>query len=159
MKRKYNETMIVRDGKLAYAIILDNKSNGNHSTYIYIRDGKIYFSQDSWFTSTRFDFEDETHRISKEIFVNQLQTDIKTRVLELKQLQEVFNELDLAECLDDIIPTSAKLLGELKQDMYLALDEKFVQINKNLDEKVENQIEENVKPIARRRKKKAENKE
>ena len=86
MKRKYNETMIVRDGKLAYVIILDNKSNGNHSTYIYIRDGKIYFSQDSWFTSTRFDFEDETHRISKEIFVNQLQTDIKTRVLELKQL-------------------------------------------------------------------------
>lgn len=152
--KKINETMIVRNGKLIYAIILDSKANGNHSTYVYINEGAIYFGQDGWLTSTKFDFKDETHRIAKEIFINQLQTDIKTRVLELRQLQEIFNELNLSECLEDIIPTSAKLLGEMKEEMNLALEGKVIQINKDIDAKIEEQIDENIKPIARKKKKK-----
>ena len=89
--KKFNETMIVRDGKLVYAIVLDDKASGRDSTYIYMYNGKIYFNQDHWYTTTKFDFKDETHRIAKEIFISQLQTDIKTRVLELRQLQEIFN--------------------------------------------------------------------
>lgn len=149
--KKFNETMIVRNGKLKYAIILDDNANGKESTYIYMEDGEIYFSQDRWYTTTKFDFKDETHRIAKEIFISQLQTDIKTRVLELKQLQEIFNELNLSECLQDIIPTSAKLLEEVKSEMYLAIDNKVVDISNKLDEKVEEKIQENVKPIARRK--------
>ena len=115
----------------------------------YINNGEIYFDQDRWFTTNEFDFNNETHKIAKEIFINQLQTDIKTRVLELKQLEEVFNEINLSECLKDIIPTSAKILEDVKQEMYLAIDDKVVQINQNLD----NKIAEQVKPIARRKKK------
>ena len=154
--KKINETMIIRDGKLTYAITLDEKSNGNHSTYIYMNRGQIYFDQDRWFSSTKFDFNDETHKIAKEIFINQLQTDIKTRVLELKQLQEVFYELNLSECLEDIIPSSAKLLGEIKQEMNLALEGKVVQINKNIDTKIEEQLDKNIRPIARKKKNKKE---
>lgn len=149
--KKFNETMIVRNGKLVYAIALDDKSVDEHSTYIYMENGKIYFNQDRWFTTTKFDFKDETHRIAKEIFISQLQTDIKTRVLELKQLQEIFNELNLSECLQDIIPTSAKLLEEVKSEIYLAIDNKVVDINNKLDEKVEEKIQETVKPIARKK--------
>lgn len=151
MKKKFNETMIVRNGKLTYAINLDKNAKGDRSTYIYINNGEIYFDQDRWFTTNEFDFNNETHKIAKEIFINQLQTDIKTRVLELKQLEEVFNEINLSECLKDIIPTSAKILEDVKQEMYLAIDDKVVQINQNLD----NKIEEQVKPIARRKKKRA----
>lgn len=72
----------------------------------------------------------------------------------MKQLQEIFNELNLSECLEDIIPTSAKLLGEMKEEMNLALEGKVIQINKDIDAKIEEQIDENIKPIARKKKKK-----
>ena len=157
--KKYNETMIVRNGKLTYAVNLNENTKGDRGTYIYMDNGKIYFNQDSWISSNEFNFNNETHRIAKEIFINQLQTDIKTRVLELKQLQEVFNELNLSECLQDIIPTSAKMLEDVKKEVYQKLDNKVIDINKSLEEKVEQQINENIKPIARKRKKKVENKE
>ena len=157
--KKFNETMIVRGGKLTYAINLNQNTRGNKDTYIYMDDGKIYFNQDSWYSSNEFDFNNETHKIAKEIFINQLQTDIKTRILELKQLQEIFNELNLSECLEDIIPTSAKMLEDVKKEFYQTLDNKVIDINKSLQKKVEQEINENIKPIARKRKKKIENKE
>ncbi len=152
--KKYNETMIVRNGKLIYAIQLKEKANSDRS-FIYINNGEIYFSE-SYFSTTEFDFNDETHKIAKEIFISQLQTDIKKRVLELKQLEEIFKDLNLTECLSDIIPNSAKMLAEVKEEVQKTLDNKIISINQSLDEKVENKIEETVKPIARKRKKKTE---
>lgn len=152
--KKYNETMIIRNGKLIYAIQLKEKANSDRS-FIYINNGEIYFSE-SYFSTTEFDFNNETHKIAKEIFISQLQTDIKKRVLELKQLEEIFKDLNLTECLSDIIPNSAKMLAEVKEEVQKTLDNKIVSINQNLDEKVENKIEETVKPIARKKKKKTE---
>lgn len=135
MERKYNEKIIVKDGKIAYAIQLDERNDKN---YITIRNGEIYFT-DSWYSSLKnFDFNDETHRIAKEIFIQQLQTDIKTKIGELKLLEEVFKSIDLQECIGTIIPDSSKILLEAKKD---------------IQEEVEKQIEENVKPIARKKKK------
>ena len=58
-----------------------------------IENGKVYFSN-NWFSgSVEFNFNDEAHKIAKEIFVSQLQVDIKRRILELKQLQEENKEL------------------------------------------------------------------
>lgn len=152
--KKYNETMIVKNGKLIYAIQLKEKANSDRS-FIYINNGEIYFSE-SYFSTTEFDFNNETHKIAKEIFISQLQTDIKKRVLELKQLEEIFKDLNLTECLSDIIPNSAKMLAEVKEEVQKTLDNKIISINQSLDEKVENKIEETVKPIARKRKKKTE---
>lgn len=146
--------MIVKNGKLIYAIQLKEKANSDRS-FIYINNGEIYFSE-SYFSTTEFDFNNETHKIAKEIFISQLQTDIKKRVLELKQLEEIFKDLNLTECLSDIIPNSAKMLAEVKEEVQKTLDNKIISINQSLDEKVENKIEETVKPIARKRKKKTE---
>lgn len=141
MDKKYNETMIIRDGKLIYAIQLkDKEKDKDNRSFIYIDRGEIYFSS-SWFTTNEFDFNNETHRIAKEIFINQLQTSIKTRVAELKQLESIFKELNLSECIGTIIPDSSKILIEAKKD---------------IQEEVTKQIEEQIKPIARKKKKKIE---
>lgn len=135
MERKYNEKIIIKDGKVVYAIQLDEKNKKN---YITINRGEIYFT-DSWYSSLEdFNFNDESHRIAKEIFIQQLQTDIKTKIGELKLLEEVFKSIGLQECIGTVIPDSSKILLEAKKD---------------IQEEVTKQIEESVKPIARKKKK------
>lgn len=143
--RKYNEKMIVNNGKMIYAISLKEKSNQRESdrNYIYIKDGQIYFS-DSWYSNAvEFDFNDEAHRIAKEIFVSQLQVDIKRRILELKQLEEIFDSIDLKECISDSIVNNSKILLELKKEVI-----------KETKKEVNDAIKEQVKPIARKKPKK-----
>ncbi len=134
MERKYNEKIIIRSGKLQYAIQLDEGKSRNH---IIIENGKAYFT-DSWYSdAATFNFNDEAHRIAKEIFISQLQTDIKSKIAELRLLEEVFKSINLSECLGTIIPESSKLL-----------------LNKTeVKEEITKQIEEQVKPIARKKKK------
>ena len=135
MDKKYNEKIIIRDGKLGYAIQLNEE---NRKNFITIRNGEIYFT-DSWYSGIEdFNFNDEAHKIAKEIFMQQLQTDIRTKIGELKLLEEVFKSIDLAECIGTVIPDSSKILLEAKQD---------------IKEEVTKQIEETVKPIARKKKK------
>ena len=132
-EKKYNEKIVIRDGKLVYAIQL---LEGNNKNYITIRDGKIYFT-DSWYSSIEnFDFGNEAHKIAKEIFIQQLQTDIKTKIAELKLLEEVFKNINLQECIGTVIPDSSKILAK-----------------KDIEAEVTKQIEEQVKPIARKKKK------
>ena len=92
--KKYNEKMIVRNGKMVYAISLSDKSNNRNSerTHILIENGEIHFSN-NWYSDTiDFNFNDEAHKIAKDIFISQLQVDIKRRILELKQLEEITNQ-------------------------------------------------------------------
>lgn len=134
MERKYNEKIIIKSGKLLYAIQLNDKKSRNH---IIMENGKVYFT-DSWYSDAEtFDFNDEAHRIAKEIFISQLQTDIKSKIAELRLLEEVFKSINLSECLGTIIPDSSKLL-----------------LNKEeLKEEVTKQIKEQVRPIAQKKKK------
>ena len=134
MERKYNEKIIIRNGKLQYAIQLNEEKSRNH---IIVENGKVYFT-DSWYSDAEtFNFNDDAHRIAKEIFISQLQTDIKSKIAELRLLEEVFKSINLSECLGTIIPDSSKLL-----------------LNKaDVKEEITKQIEEQVKPIARKKKK------
>lgn len=134
MIRKYNEKIIIRNGKIQYAIQLNEEKNRN---YIIIDNGKIYFT-DNWYSKTEtFDFNDEAHKIAKEIFVQQLQTDIKSKIAELRLLEEVFKSINLSECLGTIIPDTSRLLLN----------------KKDVKEEVTKQIEEQIKPIARKKRK------
>jgi len=140
--RKYNEKMIIRNGKMIYAISLKDKSSQDKQdrNYVLIDDGKVYFT-DCWYSgAVEFDFNDEAHRIAKEIFVSQLQVDIKRRILELKQLEEIFDSIDLKECISDSIVNNSKILLELKKEVI-----------KETKEEVNNAIKEQVKPIARKK--------
>ena len=71
--------------------------------------------------------------------MQQLQTDIKTKIGELKLLEEVFKNINLQECIGTAIPDSSKILLEAKKD---------------IEAEVTKQIEEQVKPIARTKKSK-----
>lgn len=140
MSKKYNETMIIRNGQLIYAVSLKDKSNEEKcSCYIYIDNGKVYFT-DSVFRMLEFDFNNENHKIAKEIFITQLQTDIKRRILGLKQLQAIFEELNLKECFGTVIEDNTKLLLEVKQEVE--------KISDTVKENMKEAIKDTVKPIA-----------
>lgn len=145
-EKKYNETMIIRYGKLIYAISLKDKTtnvSGNRSTYIYMDNGKVSFAND-WMERYEFDFNNENHQIAKEIFITELQTDIKRRILELKQLQSVFSELNLKECFGTVLEDNTKLLLDVKEEV--------AKVSNTIVEKVEDAIRDTVKPIALKKK-------
>lgn len=138
--KKYNETMIIRNGKLLYAISLNDKAQNTKSgNFIYIYNGEVYFSENI-FSATEFDFANENHQIAKEIFITQLQTDIKRRILELKQLQSIFEELNLKECFGSVLEDNTRLLLEVKQEVE--------KISDTVKEDVKEAIADTVKPIA-----------
>lgn len=144
---KYNEKMIIQSGKLIYAISLDDKSTGesrDHTAYIYTQNGEVKFA-DGWMARHEFDFQNESHQIAKEIFITELQSDIKRRILELKQLQSVFDELNLSECFGSVLVDNTKLLMEVKNEV--AAVTRAVE-NAATKEDVESAIVDSVAPVA-----------
>lgn len=154
MSKKYNEKMIVRNGKMIYAISLEDKNNKDSDrTHILIENGKVYFSN-SWYSGTvEFNFNDEAHKIAKEIFVSQLQVDIKRRILELKQLEEIFESVGLKECLGNSIYDNSQKILEMKKEIKKDLRKDIKNIETKIEEKTIEAIEDNVKSIARKKKK------
>lgn len=151
--KKYNEKMVIRNGKMVYAISLEDKNNkSSDRSHILIESGKVYFS-DSWYSgSVEFDFNDDAHKIAKEIFVSQLQVDIKRRILELKQLEKIFNDLGLKECLGSAIYDNSQRILEMKKEITKDLRKDIKKIENKIEEKTEEVIERNVRPIARKKK-------
>ena len=140
MSKKYNETMIIRNGKLLYAISLNDKAKEEKTAcFVYMENGKVHFADSVW-NITNFDFNNENHQIAKEIFITELQTDIKRRILELKQLQSIFEELNLKECFGSVLEDNTKLLLEVKQEVE--------KISDTVKEDVKEAIKDTVKPIA-----------
>lgn len=114
--KKYNETIIIRDGEPVYAISITDKANGDkrNPTYIYMYNGKVHFSE-SWISgTTNYDMGDDAHRIAKELFVSQLRVDIKSRILKLKQLESIFESLGLKECFGTVLVDNTAILQEIK---------------------------------------------
>lgn len=146
-EKKYNETMIIRYGKLIYAVSIKDKANNkgtsNRGTYIYMDNGKVAFAND-YMERYEFDFNNENHQIAKEIFITELQTDIKRRILELKQLQSVFSELNLSECFGTVLEDNTRLLLEVKEEV--------AKVSNTISDKVEDVIRDTVKPIALKKK-------
>lgn len=152
MSKKYNEKMIINNGEMIYAISLSDKSKENSNCcHLIIQYGKITFS-DSWFRNIEeFNFNDEAHKIAKEIFVSQLQVDIKRRILELKQLEEIFSDLGLQECLGNSIYDNSQKILEMKKEIKKDLRKDIKQIENKIEETATAIVEENVRPIARKK--------
>ena len=152
--KKYNEKMIVKNGKMIYAISLEDKNDkGSDKTHIIIDQGKVYFS-DSWYSNAiEFNFNEEAHKIAKEIFVSQLQVDIKRRILELKQLEEIFESIGLKECLGNSIYDNSQRILEMKKSIKKDLKKDIKQLENKIEEKAIEVVEENVRSIARKSKK------
>ena len=88
------EKIIIANGKLLYAI--SKKSDNSKSAYVYIHNGEIYFSN-NYYSTADFDDSVEAHVVAKEIFVAHLNTDIKSKMLELKQLETLFASIGMQE--------------------------------------------------------------
>ena len=173
---KIKEAVKVNNGKLVYVVQLTTDS-GNEKLQLYYDDSNyntrgIRFDSNEWnFRNYNvFDLRSEGHRIAKEIFLTHLQTEIKTKILELKQLELVLDELGLVGVIRKTIAENATMLLDVKEEIIeetiKATDKiiekqaskkvlKELEKNKKETEKIiDAKIEEQVRPIARKKPKK-----
>lgn len=171
---KIKEAVKVNNGKLVYVVQLTTES-GNEKLQLYYNEGGynntgIRF-EDNTFAFDRynvFDIRTEGHRIAKEIFLTHLQAEIKTKILELKQLELVLDELGLVGVIRKTISENATMLLDVKDEIIeetIKATDKVIeeQTNKRVLKQLEKvkeetnkivdaKIEEQVRPIARKKK-------
>lgn len=148
--KKFNEKIIICNGKPVFAVAIENKKSNKtgNSTYIYMKDGRIYFS-DTWYSNiAEFDFSDDSHKIAKEMFISQLQVDIKCRILELKQLEAIFEDIDMKECFGTVLIDNTKLLLEIKNSV--------ADVSEKAKGIVEDAVRDTVKNVALKKKRNIE---
>lgn len=146
---KSREIMISRNGKPLFAVCLNPDTDGDAS-YVFIEDGDVKFAS-SWMRSIQpFSLGNESHRIAKEIFTEGLRTAIKVKILELKQLESIFNDIGLADCMGSILVDNTRLLLEVKNSLVAEIQEVKCKSASKTDvaEAVEAAIVDNVQPIA-----------
>jgi hypothetical protein len=157
------EIMINRNGKPLFAVRI-NGEEGNQASYVYVEHGDIKFDT-SWMNSiTPYELSNESHRLAKEIFTIGLQAAVKTKIYELKQLESILKDLNLSDCLGNVMVDNTKLLLEVSKKMSDQAEtiidvaenqvKKVVEevVSKNVKPIMKETIEETIKPIAVRKK-------
>lgn len=120
MSKKIEETIVIRNEKMSYAVRLCSKLEGegsrleNRNPYMVVEDGKIRYLDSLYGNKSEFNFNDEVHAVAKEIFISGLRTAIKEEILRLKQLELVLNEMGLTECIGNTLEESATFLQRVK---------------------------------------------
>lgn len=161
------EIMINRRGKPLFAVRIDSndEKSGGEASFVYIEDGDIKFDT-SWMRSiTPYELSNESHNLAKEIFTIGLQAAVKTKIYELKQLESILNDLNLSDCLGNVMVDNTKLLLEVSKKMSDQAEtiidvaenqvKKVVEevVSKNVKPIMQETIEETIKPIAVRKRK------
>ena len=143
------EIMINIQGKPTFAVRIDSTIyKGNGANYVYVQNGDIRFSS-SWLNDiTPYELGNESHRLAKEIFTIGLQAAVKTKIYELKQLESILKDLNLAECLGNIMVDNTKLLLEVSEKM----ERQQQEIINEVRPAVEEAITETIRPIAIKKK-------
>lgn len=115
MSRKIDETIVIRQNKMVYAVRLNSKDSSSinsNNPYLIVEDGKIKFIDRIYDSKAEFNFSDEVHQIAKEVFIGALRNAIREELLQLKQLEMILNEMGLKDCLGDAVTVNAKFLLE-----------------------------------------------
>lgn len=118
--RKIEETIVIRNDKMVYAVRLSSKLEGkgsrveNRNPYIIVENGKIKYIDNLYGSKSEFNFNDEVHMVAKEIFASGLKSAIKEEILQLKQLELILSEMGLQECLGNTLEESASFLQKVK---------------------------------------------
>ena len=108
MSKKIEETIVIRNEKMSYAVRLCSKLEGegsrleNRNPYMVVEDGKIKYLDSLYGNKSEFNFNDEVHAVAKE------------EILRLKQLELVLNEMGLTECIGNTLEESATFLQRVK---------------------------------------------
>lgn len=114
--KKVEETIVIRNEKMIYAVRLKSKTEGedgrreNNNPYLIVEGGKIKYIDHIYGNKSEFNFNDEVHTVAKEIFISGLKNAIKEEILQLKQLELVLEEMNLKECIGDTLQESATFL-------------------------------------------------
>jgi len=92
------EAIKFHNGKPSYTIMMSNTENDSKA-FVSIRNGEIYFeSNDYGFNSSPvFDMGSDAHRLAKEMFTSSLLVDVQNKILALKQLEAILNEMGLVD--------------------------------------------------------------
>ena len=120
MSKKIEETIVIRNNKMIYAVRLNSKLDGegsrieNRNPYMIVEDGKVKYIDSLYGSKSEFNFADEVHVVAKEIFISCLRTAIKEEILQLKQLELVLQEMGLNECIGNTLEESATFLQRVK---------------------------------------------
>ncbi len=107
---KIKETIKTSDGKIQYCLQIEQ---GEMKLQLYIRHGELYFESCNYGFSSYpvFDFNDETQQLAKSVFINSLKTSIQNKIVELKQLQIILDQIGLSNIIDKDIEEGSFLLN------------------------------------------------
>ena len=118
---------------------------GNEANYVYIEGGDIKFSS-SWLRSIiPFSLSNESHKLAKEIFTVGLQAAVKTKVMELKQLESILKDINLDDCLGNVLIDNTKLLLEVNNNF----EKKTQEIVEITEKQMKKAVEETTNKVNR----------
>lgn len=147
IKQTVKETMIVNNGKMKYCVVLEQEEN---KVCIYINSSnELHFETNRYFNFIQFELNNEVHKIAKEMFLTHLQTEVKARLLELKQLELILDDLGLIGIIRKTLVDNGSLLIDQKDDIVREAVEKSTDLIKQEAEKI---IDERVIGIAKKKK-------
>lgn len=128
------ETMIVNGGKMKYCVMLEQEKN---KVCIYVNsNNELHFETNRYFDFIQFELNNEVHKIAKEMFLTHLQTEVKTRLLELKQLELILDELGLIGVIRKTLIDNGSLLIDQKDDIVKETIERSSELIKQSEKKI-----------------------
>lgn len=150
-KVETREIMINRNGKPLFAVRIDN-GESNDANYVYVENGDVKFSS-SWMSNiVPYSLSNESHRLAKEIFTIGLQAAIKTKVYELKQIESILTDINLGDCLGNVLIDNTKLLLEINENINRKTQSIIDVTEGKINNVIESAIIDTVRPIAVKKK-------
>lgn len=122
-EQKIKECIKIRNGKPIYCLQVEQ---GDSKMQIYINNGQIYFESCGYGFDNYpiFDIDNQAHEIAKEVFISSLKTDIKNKILELKQLELILDQLDLKDIITPEIQEGSVFLRIKRKLLVEKVDDK-----------------------------------
>ena len=116
---KIKEAIKTNDGKLIYVMECQQGEEGEKLQLYINSKNEICFGSNRYVFDNyaTFKVNDDAHKIAKEIFLTYLQAYVKTRLLELKQLELILDELGLKEVIRRTIVDNSSMLLETKEEI------------------------------------------
>ena len=137
------EAMIVDSGKMKYCVIL-KQSQSEVNLYIN-NNNKLYFESNRYFNHVNFELGNDVHKIAKEMFLTHLQTEVKTRLLELKQLELILDELGLIGIIRQTLVDNGSLLIDQKDDIIKETVERSTELIGKQTKKINKEVKAAIK--------------
>ena len=142
-KHIVKEAMIVDDGKMKYCVIL-KQSESEVNLYINSRN-ELHFESNRYFNHVNFELGNDVHKIAKEMFLTHLQTEVKSRLLELKQLEMILDELGLIGIIRKTLVDNGSLLIDQKDDIIKETVERSTALIEESEAKTDSKVEAAIK--------------